>query len=46
LSLTAAVARINEWALLSFEAEAISEGEEFMISLPARQFLDERLEQQ
>jgi hypothetical protein len=46
LSLAAAVARINEWALLSFEADAISQGEEFMISLAARQFLDERLEQQ
>ena len=46
LSLAAAVARINEWALLSFDADAISDGDEFMISLAARQFLDQRIEQQ
>lgn len=46
LSLAAAVARINEWALLSFDADAISDGEELMISLAARQFLDQRIEKQ
>jgi hypothetical protein len=46
LTLAAAVARINEWALLSFDADAIDEDEEFMISPAAREFLDQRLGQQ
>lgn len=44
LSLAAAVARINEWALLSLDADAISEDEQFMLSIAARRFLDQQMD--